>query len=571
MNTSVQFDILVSRVQIHLPDKRVLTGPRGATLQTFLQPLAEEGGTQIVGAVINGELKELTTMIEIDSVVIPKRMDTSVGMKIYRRSLTFLLESAFKELFPDGEIKVDHSVSFGGYYYQVKGREVLNEEELKQLKTRMKEIVQLDLPLEKKVILFDEAIAHFEQKNQDDKLLLHKHRKKDYLIFDCLGNHCDYHEGYMVPSTGFLKWFNLELVKGGLILRFPRRHQPEAILPLGTYPKLQDAYRQYGNWLELLGFQSVGALNDAISEGRTQEVILFSEALHEQRIADIASQIAAKKDELRLVLIAGPSSSGKTTTARRLSIHLLAHGIQTYPMEMDNYFVDIEKTPRDEHGNYDFDHINALDKAQFNQDLNKLIAAEKVQLPKYNFYTGKSESGEVVKLKQGQIIIVEGIHGLNTELVKDIHQNQVFRVYISALPQLNLDRHNRVSTTDTRLIRRIVRDARTRGYTAQDTISRWESVKRGEKRYIFPYQENADIIFNSALVYELSALKSLAEPLLRQIPFGTPEHIEAQHLLVLLEWFLPIDTERIPNNSLLCEFIGGSFLQDFKPSTLGRK
>jgi uridine kinase len=247
----------------------------------------------------------------------------------------------------------------------------------------------------------------------------------------------------MVPSTGYLKLFDLEPIEGGFTLRFPRRHQPDEIAPLGTDPKLLDTFRLYGNQLELLGIQSVGALNDAICEGRIREVILFSEALHEQRIADIASQIAARIDELRLVLIAGPSSAGKTTTSRRLSIQLLAHGIQPYTLELDNYFVDCEKTPRDENGDYDYDHIDAFDIAQFNQDLNKLITAERVQLPKYDLRTTRSELGEVVKLKQGQIIIIEGIHGLNPELVKDIPENQVFRIYISALTQLNLDRLNR--------------------------------------------------------------------------------------------------------------------------------
>ncbi len=420
-------------------------------------------------------------------MVTPMRMDTPDGMRIYRRSLTFLLESAFEELFPDGEIKIEHSVSFGGYYCQVKGREVLNLEELEQLKARMEEIVELDLRFEKKITPLQEAIEYFEQKNQNDKLLLLKHHKSDHLIFHYLGDHRAFHQGHMVPSTGFLKWFDLELISGGFTLRFPRRHRPDEILPMGDNPKLLETFKKYGSWLDLLGYQNVGILNDVINEGRVHEMIMFSEALHEQRIADIASQIAAKKDKLRLILIAGPSSSGKTTTSRRLSIQLLAHGIQPYLLEMDNYFVDRDKTPLDENGNYDFDHIDTLDKEQFNQDLNKLIAGESVQLPKYDFQTARSGPGEVVKLKQGQIIIVEGIHGLNPELVKDIPDDQVFRIYISALTQLNLDRYNRVSTTDTRLIRRIVRDARTRGYTAQDTISRWEMVKRGEKRNIFPY------------------------------------------------------------------------------------
>jgi uridine kinase len=265
-----------------------------------------------------------------------------------------------------------------------------------------------------------------------------------------------------------------------------------------------------------------------------------------------------------VVLISGPSSSGKTTSSRRLSIQLLARGLQPFPLELDNYFVDRENTPKDEHGEFDFEHIDALNRVRLNQDIKRLIAGEYVVLPKYDFLTGTSKEGEGVKLEENQIIILEGIHGLNPELVPDVPQEQIFRIYISALTQLNLDHHNRVSTTDTRLIRRIVRDAHVRGYTAQETIARWESVRRGEKRYIYPFQENADVMFNSALVYELSALKPLVEPLLRQVPFGCPEYIEVKRLLALLDWFLPIETEMIPDDSLLREFIGGSILAKFK-------
>jgi len=563
-NDTIRFEEPSPRVQIHLPDGRTLSGPRGAALLEFLKPLNDEDGYQIVGAIVNQNLRELTRIIEHESDVTPLRTDTADGMRIYRRSLILLLEAAFADLFPGAQINVDHSVSFGGYFCQIKGREPLNEAEITQLEQQMRQLVADDIPIRKQNTPLAEAIAYFEQQQHLDKVRLLKHRKKDYLVLYFINEHGDYHQGYMVPSTGFLKWFCLEPIEGGFTLRFPRRFSPETIQPLGQFPKLLATFRRYGNWLELLGIDSVGALNDTIADGRVREVVLVSEALHEQRIADLASMIASRQEEMRLVLISGPSSSGKTTTSRRLSIQLLAHGIQPFPLELDNYFVNREDTHKDENGQDDYEHINAIDLERFNHDIKRLVANQEVHLPRYDFVAGKRRRGPTVQLKPEQVIIIEGIHGLNPALVSGIPNERVFRIYISALTQLNLDRHNRVSTTDTRLIRRIVRDARMRGYTAQQTIAGWESVRRGEKRYIFPYQENADVMFNSALVYELAALKTLAEPLLRQVPYGTPEHIEVKRLIALLEWFLPVPTDFIPDNSLLREFIGGSILKDFQ-------
>jgi len=368
----------------------------------------------------------------------------------------------------------------------------------------------------------------------------------------------------MVPSTGYLQWFELVDSNGGFTLRFPRRHSPTTLMPLEDFPQLLNSFRQYGDWLERLGIESVGALNDAIQAGRSREVILVSEALHEQHIAAIARQIAERREQIHLVLISGPSSSGKTTFSRRLAVQLLALGLSPFALEMDNYFVDREKTPKDQNGQYDYETIDALNLALLGQQLEQLIRGAQVPLPHYNFKTGLSEPGETVQLRPGQLIILEGIHGLNPRLIPASLASQSFKIYASALTQLNLDRHNRVSTTDTRLIRRIVRDARERGYSAQQTISRWESVRRGEKRHIFPFQENADVMFNSALAYELAVLKPLAEPLLRQVPHTAPEFIETKRLLAFLEWFLPLEPDLIPDNSILREFVGGSILKDFK-------
>jgi uridine kinase len=426
----------------------------------------------------------------------------------------------------------------------------------------MQELIDADMRFERKEVPLQEAIGYFKSIGYQDKVQLLKYRRKPYLTLYRLGNRMDYHHGYMVPSTGYLKWFDLFLVDGGFTLRFPRRHAPTELEPITDYPQLLAAFRQYGDWLERLDIDNVGALNDAILGGRVHEVVLVSEALHEQNIADIARQIASQG--VNMVLIAGPTSSGKTTFSRRLTIQLLALGVSPYPLELDNYFVARDETPRGEDGHPDFEALGALNLPLLAENLSDLLAWRQVRLPRYNFESGSPESGDLVQLRGSQPIIMEGIHGLDPALLPAELADRAYRVYVSALTQLNLDRMNRVSTTDTRLLRRIVRDARERGYSARDTISRWESVRRGEKKYIFPYQEHADAMFNSALVYELSALKPLAEPLLRQVPFGIPEYIEAKRLLAFLEWFLPIEASLAPENSIVREFLGGSILREFR-------
>jgi uridine kinase len=554
-------------VELHLADGRTLEGPRGAPLEEFARRLDDAGDT-IVGGIVNGELRELTYPIEMEARFQPVTLSEPDGMRIYRRSLTFLLAAAFEDLFPEAWLTVDHSVSSGGYFCQVQGRTQLTAAELERLETRMRQLVDSDLPFTKEQVPLDEAIDLFWQRGFVDKVRLLRHRRKPWLVLYSLGDHKDYHHGYMLPRTGFLTRFGLTLTEGGFTLRFPRRHAADRLLPLPEYPKLLATFRQYGDWLDTLGISYAGALNDAIEEGKGPQVVLVSEALHEQHISSIAGDIAARRDELRLVLIAGPSASGKTTFSKRLSVQLLARGIRPFALELDNFFVDRENTPRDEDGAFDFEALEALALDRLHHDLQALIAGETVRLPRYDFKRGVQEEGQTATLEAGQILLLEGIHGLNPALTPSLPRRQVFRVYASALTQLNLDRYNRVSTTDTRLIRRIVRDAEQRGYSASETIRRWESVRRGEKRYIFPYQENADVMFNSALVYEASALAPLAEPLLRQVSFGTAEHVEAKRLLAFLEWFRPLQPELVPDNSLLREFIGGSIFEHFTPWTL---
>ena len=548
-------------VEIQLPDGGVLSGPRGAKVGEFLSTLELEA--QVVAAVVNGDLRELTYPISIESRVIPVTMSDPDGARIYRRSLTFLLEMAFNDLFPEAVLFVDHAVASGGYYCQITGRTPLFEAEINALKDHMEDLVKSDLPFERMEVPLQEAIDYFHSRGYEDKVRLLSYRRKNYLTLYRLGERMDYHHGYMVPSTGYLKWFDLELTEGGFTLRYPRRHKPNELLPMPDYPKLLGTFIQYGDWLAKLGIENVGSLNNAIQGGRSDQVVLVSEAFHENNLARIANQVVNQLDRSRIILIAGPSSAGKTTTSRRLTVQLLALGVSPFPLELDNYFLDRDKTPLGEDGKPDFESIDALDLPVLADQLQRLIGGEEVQLPRYNFKTGLREDGELIRLRDGQPIILEGIHGLDPRLIPVNLTGEAFRIYVSALTQLNLDRHNRVSTTDTRLIRRIVRDARERGYTAAQTIERWESVRRGEKKHIFPFQENANVLFNSALAYELAALKPFAEPLLRQVPHGTPEYIEAKRLLAFLEWFLPLDISLVPGTSIVREFLGGSILKNF--------
>jgi uridine kinase len=428
----------------------------------------------------------------------------------------------------------------------------------------MKEIVKQNIKIERQEVPIEEAGEYFKKKKFFDKVRLLKYRKKPYLVLYCLGEHRDYHHGYMVPSTSFLKWFDLIPQPEGFILQYPRRSTPTQLFEMPQYSKLLAVFKQYNNWLSGLGIDSVGALNESIEKGTIRQVILVSEAQHEQKIAHIAQQIATSTNDVRVVLIAGPSSSGKTFFSKRLAIQLLALSIEPFAFELDNYFVDRDKTPKDEKGNFDFESIDAINREILNKHIEELIKGKEVQLLHYNFEKGKSELGEKVQLKRNQLIILEGIHGLNPQLLQSIPPERTFKIYISCLTQLNLDRYNRISTTDTRMLRRIIRDATQRGYSAQRTIQMWESVRRGERNYIFPYQEFANEMFNSALVYELSVLKPYVEPLLRQIPHGIPEYLEAKRMLAVMEWFLPINDEIIPYNSILREFIGNSILGDFR-------
>jgi len=553
------------RVQARFPDGRIFEAPPGTPLADILCVANGRADSTVVAAVINRKLRELTAPLTADADVIPVSHSDTDGARIYRRSLTFLLVTAAAEVFPEVEVFIEHAASTAaGYFCEVRGRRPFSQAELQKIEARMREIVAQDEPFVKTHVPVQQAMELFRERGEEDKVRLLAHRQKGTLVLYSLRGHRDYFQGYMVPSAGYLRTFALHAYPPGFMLQFPHQSSPTELSPITPYPRLFEVFEEAGHWLDRLGIRSVGALNDAIVGGRLPEVSLVAEAFHESRLARIASDIAAGRERIKIVLVAGPSASGKTTFSKRLAIQLLAQGLHPFPLALDDYFVDRERTPRDEQGQLDYETIQALDLAFFNENLRDLIAGGTTRLPHYNFLTGRSEPGPTVTLGPDHIVIVEGIHGLNPALVPGLPPERVYRVYVSALTQLNLDRHNRVSTTDSRLIRRVVRDAATRGYNAADTLRRWESVKHGEKVHIFPFQENSDAVFNSALVHELAVLRPLAEPLLLQVRPDTPEYLEANRLLSFLQWFRPAPSDHIPDNSILREFIGGSILENFR-------
>jgi uridine kinase len=547
----VSFSVPRDTVQVRLDDGRILEGPVGTLLEAFVAEAKRLDEPPIVAALVDGDLRELTVEITRDVDVQLLSNATSDGKRIYQRSLTLLLLAAVHELFPEARITVEHAVTMAGLLCEVHGRPPFTPQEIAQIQARMREIVDQDEPIVKRQMPLDEASALFAERGYQDKVRLLRYRKRDYVVMYSLRQVDNYFYGYMVPSTGYIPYFDLVPHAPGFILRAPRRGRPVELPARRESPKLDLVFYQYAEWLRRLDVADVGSLNEVIETGRIREVILVSEALHEQQVVDTAHQIATHKDDVRLVLVAGPSSSGKTTFSKRLAIQLLARGLRPMPLELDNYFVDREHTPRDESGDYDFEHLHALDLDLFGQNLLALMAGQETQLPHYNFRTGEREPGGTFRLGPQHVVIAEGIHGMNPELVRDIPPERIYRVYISALTQLNIDCHNRISTTDNRLLRRILRDAQYRGYGAELTINRWQSVGRGEKRWIFPYQENADSMFNSALAYELAVLKPLVEPLLRNVEPDTLAYVECKRLLAFLQWFLPCGTELVPDHSIL--------------------
>lgn len=523
-----------------------------------------------IAVLLDNRLRELSTPVREDTSAEIVPMSDPDGGRIYRRSLTLLLLAAAKRIFPQMAIAIEHSLPFGAYYCTVVGRGPLTLAELALLQAEMEKLVEADMPITCRRASVEEMVAFFAASGDETKVSLLAHRTSDDLAIYTLDALQNFFHGYMVPSTGYLRWFGLAVYGKGFLLRFPRRQQPNELQPILPSTALENVFQEYGEWMGRMGLQNLGSLNDAIVRGNISEVILISEALHERRIAHISGLVAKTWEDasaayrrIRVVLIAGPSSSGKTTFAKRLGVQLLSHGIRPYALSLDNYFVDRARTPLDEAGNYDFESIDALNLPLLNDHLAQLLEGTEVTMPHYNFVTGESEVGETVRLEPNQVLILEGIHGLNPALTAAIPPESTLRVYVSVLTHLNMDRHNRISTSDVRLLRRIARDYSTRGYSAADTIGRWASVRRGEESNIFPFQDNADVMFNSALLYELSVLRDVVEPLLLRIEWDTPGYVEARRLLAFLRWVRTADADLVPDNSLIREFIGDSILRTF--------
>jgi uridine kinase len=552
-------------VQVRMDDGRIFEAAPGTTLEGFVRAAYPDAPVPHVAALVDGQLRELSMPVMRDMEVTLIDMGQTDGMRIYRRSLSFLLVAAANELFPGIRLHIDHSMSFGGLFCHLEEQKEFSPEELETVEMRMKEMVAEDLPIRREEMPIQAAIAEFRARGDPEKASLLAQSAKRLIAIYEMGEHRHHFHGYMVPRTSYLRWFDLVYYPPGFVLHYPRRQAPTTLQSFTAVRPLVHVFQEYGQWMDVMGVRNLAALNRAIDKGRIREVVLVAEALHEQRIAALAGQIAQRRKDLGLVLIAGPSSSGKTTFARRLAVQLLANGVQPVALGLDDWFVDRERTPVDEKGDHDFETLQAIDLDLFNRQLNQLMTGKRVDLPHFNFKTGQRESGETLQITPNHVILVEGIHGLNPNLVPEIPPERIFRVYVSALTQLNLDRHNRVSTTDTRIFRRIVRDAARRGYSASETLGRWDSVERGERLYIFPYQGNADAMFNSALVYELAVLRALAEPLLLGVDQGTSARVEADRLLSLLRWFTPCSSDLVPDNSILREFIGGSSLAYFRP------
>ena len=514
----------------------------------------------IVLVKVNGKLKELHMEVTGDCCLSFITTGDKPGMETYSRSMIFLLIKSVYDVAGHDNVRdviVRFSVS-KGIYVEVNGEFILDEKLLTGIRERMFDLVSADMPIKKRVVSTDDAIELFAKHRMHDKERLFWYRRVSSVNIYSINEFEDYFYGYMVCSTGYLKYFKLYKYADGLVLQLPEMKSPKEIPEFLPSRKVFDALMEASDWGDAMDLHTVGALNDKIAEGRLSEIILVNEALMEKKLADIAFRIASE-GEKKIVLIAGPSSSGKTTFSRRLSIQLKTFGLTPHPISVDNYFVNRDKTPRDKYGNYDFEALESIDVEKFNSDMTKLLDGEEIELPVYNFKQGKREyRGNYLKIGSGDILVIEGIHCLNDKLTYSLPTESRFKIYISALTQLNIDEHNRIPTTDGRLIRRMVRDARTRGTDAKNTIAMWPSVRRGEEANIFPYQESADAVFNSALVYELAVLKSFAEPLLFGIKKDCAEYDEAKRLLKFFDYFLAVDTENIPKNSLLREFIGGS-------------
>ena len=531
----------------------------GMTLLEFCKSQQIDLPYPVLGAMVNHRLRDLRLRLLIPVTVEFIDITHAAGIRMYTRSLFFLLQRAVREVMPSCRLRVSHSVS-RGYYCVISGYEQPIEYPLIfSILEKMREFIGRDLPFESKRMTTEEAIAIFEQQGDPEKVRLLQSRPKLYTTLYALDGVYDYYLEGLVPSTGYLERFDLVKYYQGMLLRVPQQKSPESLEELEIQDKMFEIFREYQDWVEVLGIKDAGTINLRVRKGEGGDLVKVSEALHEKKVAQIADTIHSRGDLIRLILIAGPSSSGKTTFSKRLAVQLQVAGLRPHTLSLDNYFVNRENTPRDEKGDYDFESLDALDVAKFNDDLLALMAGERVELPKFSFERGERYfDGSFLQLEPNGILVVEGIHGLNPLLTDRIPRERKFKIYISALTSISLDGQSRIASSDNRLLRRMVRDQRYRSYGAIQTIRRWGSVRRGEDKNIFPYQEEADIMFNSALPYEFGVLKQFAEPILNEVPDSVPEYSEAVRLLRFLRVFSPIGQEEIPPTSILREFLGGS-------------
>ncbi|MBP3512236.1 MAG: nucleoside kinase [Prevotella sp.] len=529
----------------------------GSTLSEIFDEFGLDMPYGPVSAKVNNKVEGLGFRVYHNKDVEFLDLTSASGQRAYTRTLFFVLCKAVHDLYPDGRVVIDIPVS-NGYYCDLSIGHPVTADDAASIRRRMEEIISEAHPIRRHESTTEEAISLFREAGDHSKVKLLESIGSLYTVYYDIDGYCDYYYGALLRRTSDLHLFGLEMYYDGLLLRIPSRTDPSRLGELVRQDKMFEIFKEQHRWQGILGMTTIGDLNEVIAKGESTELINVSEALQENKIVKIAEMIASRKG-VKMVLIAGPSSSGKTTTCKRLSIQLLANGIRPIGISLDDYFVDRDKTPRDESGDYDFESLYALDIPLLNSQMNALFAGEEVELPRYNFQTGRSEkSGRRLRLKGNEVLVVEGIHALNPELTAAIPEEQKFRVYASALTTILIDTHNYVPTTDNRLLRRIIRDYKYRGVDARETIRRWPSVRAGENKWIFPYQENADVMFNSAMLFELAVIKTQAEPLLEQVPENAPEYSEARRLLHFLRYIKPIPYDDVPSTSLLREFLGGS-------------
>ncbi|WP_049040807.1 nucleoside kinase [Clostridium sporogenes] len=552
----------MEEVKLYMPNGSSVLVYRDKILYDVVKENKLEGNTPVVLGKIDKEYYELTSKVKKEGLFTPIDITEKIGLNTYIRTLQFIFIKAVLDLYPEATVVIEHSLG-KGLYGEVHKNILLNENDILKIKNNMKEIINKNIEIKKVSVKKEKAIEIFKQYGMEDKVRLLNHiSNKEVKLYELDGRY-DYFYGPMAYSTGAIKNFDVMYYDPGFILRYPRNKDPFNIPEFVEYKKLSKIFRETERWGKILGVGDLGALNDKVVNGEIKDIIRVSEALHEKKIANIADMIY-DKENIKMVLISGPSSSGKTTFANRLGIQLRVNALVPVPISLDNYFVNREDTPKDENGEYDFESIDALDIDLFNENLKRILKGEEVEIPTFNFKKGKREyNGKKIKLPKNGILIVEGIHGLNPILTREINDKNKFKIYISALTQLNIDNHNRVSTTDVRIIRRLVRDYLSRGYGGEETLKMWPSIKRGEDRNIFVFQENADVMFNSTIVYELCILKKYALAELKKIDKDSTVYYDALKLKSFLNFFKEVDMSLVPDNSILREFIGGSCFYEY--------